>query len=78
MAAKASELLKDSPAADLERNVREYVIAQLAQQGLVTREAFDIQVALLEAAQAKLKELEARVTELEQALNSGGGTPSDD
>lgn len=64
-AAKVDAAIKASPAADMEKNARRHFVSQLAKQGLVTREEFEIQTALLEKTRAKLKALEARIAELE-------------
>jgi BMFP domain-containing protein YqiC len=65
LASKVGEAIANSPAADLERNARQHFIAQLAKQGLVTREEFDSQRALLERTRAKLAELETRLQALQ-------------
>ena len=65
LAAKLDSVIKNSPVGELEKNARQHFISQLAKQGLVTREEFDTQVALLERARAKLKELEAKIALLE-------------
>jgi ubiquinone biosynthesis accessory factor UbiK len=65
LAAKLDSVIKNSPVSELEKNARQHFISQLAKQGLVTREEFDTQVALLERARAKLKELEAKIAHLE-------------
>ena len=67
LAAKVDEVIKGSPASDLERNARQHFISLLAKQGLVTREEFEVQSMLLEKAQARLQELEARMASLEAA-----------
>ena len=67
LAGKVDAAIQASPAADLEKNVRRHFISQLAGQGLVTREEYEIQAALLEKTQAKLKMLETRIAELEAA-----------
>ena len=41
---KFSELMKNSPAADLERNMRAFMNQSAQQMGLVTREEFDVRV----------------------------------
>jgi ubiquinone biosynthesis accessory factor UbiK len=66
LAAHAEKLLKASPASELEKNARQHFISQLAKHGLVTREEYEIQTALLKRAEAKLKELEAKISALEQ------------
>ncbi len=65
LAAKVDAVLKASPASGLEANARQHFVAQLARQGLVTREEYEIQTALLEKSRHKLKVLEARIAELE-------------
>jgi BMFP domain-containing protein YqiC len=65
-AAKFDSALKNSPLSGLERNARQQFISQLAKQGLVTREEYEVQVALLERARAKLVELESKIALLEK------------
>ena len=57
--------LRDSPAQDIERNLRPLLAAWFDRLDLVLREDFEVQKKLLERAQSKLAELEARVAELE-------------
>ena len=57
--------LRESPAADIEKNLRALLLAWFDRLDLVVREDFDVQRRLLERAQARLAELEARVAELE-------------
>jgi BMFP domain-containing protein YqiC len=57
--------LRETPAADLEKNLRALLLAWFDRLDLVVREDFDVQRKLLERAQARLAELEARVAELE-------------
>ena len=63
--ARIDEALRDSPAQDLEKNLRALLASWFERLDLVLREDFEVQKKLLERAQAKLAELEARVTELE-------------
>jgi len=65
LAARVDAAVQASPASSLERNARQHFVSQLARQGLVTREEFEIQTALLEKTRAKLKALETRIAELE-------------
>jgi len=51
--------------ADFRNNLKPAIQAGLSKLDLVTREEFEVQRALLERAQARLKELEARVKSLE-------------
>ena len=62
---RVGEALRNSPAQDVERNLRALLAAWLDRLDVVLREDFEVQKKLLERAQAKLAELEARVTELE-------------
>ena len=66
-AARADEFMQNSPVADLDKNLRQHLISQLAKQGLVTREDYEIQVGLLTKTRAKLQELEAKIAALEKA-----------
>jgi len=62
---KIDEALRDSPAQDIEKNLRALLAAWFDRLDLVLREDFEVQKKLLERAQAKLAELEARIAELE-------------
>jgi ubiquinone biosynthesis accessory factor UbiK len=62
---RVGEALRNSPAQDLERNLRALLAAWLDRLDLVLREDFDVQKKLLERAQAKLADLERRIAELE-------------
>lgn len=57
--------LRNSPAADLERNVRALMGGWFERLNLVAREDFEVQRKLLERAQARLQDLEARIARLE-------------
>ncbi len=63
---KVIELLKNSPAKDVERNVKAMLSQSFAKLDLVTREEFDTQAQVLARTRARLEELEKRVAELEQ------------
>jgi BMFP domain-containing protein YqiC len=68
---RIDEALRNSPAQDLEKNLRALLAAWFDRLDLVLREDFDVQQRLLERAQAKLAELEARIAELEARRRSG-------
>ena len=61
------EVLAQSPAADLEKNLRALRSGFFARLDLVTREEFDVQRQVLLRTREKLAQLEARVAELERA-----------
>lgn len=65
---RMKEILANSPAADLERNLRVLLQSTFARLDLVTREEFDTQTQVLVRTRARLEELERRVAELEQKL----------
>lgn len=63
--ARMSATLAQSPASDIEKNLRAALAGLFAKLELVTREEFDVQTAVLLRAQERLAELEARLTRLE-------------
>ena len=67
LGSKLSELAANSPARDIEKNVRALLSSGFSRLDLVTREEFEVQGALLERAQEKVAELEKRVATLEAA-----------
>jgi len=67
--ARLSEVLANSPARDIEKNLRANMMALFSKMDLVTREEFDIQSKVLERTREKLATLEAQVAELEKKLN---------
>lgn len=62
---RIGEALRNSPAQDVERNLRTLLAAWFDRLDLVLREDFEVQKKLLERAQARLADLEARIAELE-------------
>ena len=62
---RIDEALRNSPAQDVEKNLRALLAAWFDRMDLVLREDFEVQKKLLERAQTKLAELEARIAELE-------------
>ena len=65
---KVSDLLKNSPAKDMERNVNAMMTQGFSKFDLVTREEFDTQAQVLTRTRLRLEELERRVAELETQL----------
>lgn len=68
---KINNLLKNTPAADLDKNVRALLSASFAKLDLVTREEFDVQREVLLRSREKISQLEARLAELERAQRAG-------
>jgi len=67
--AKVSEILHNSPAKDIEKNIRVLLSGAFTRLDLVTRDEFDVQQEVLQRTREKLILLEARVAELEARLN---------
>lgn len=55
---------------DLEKNFRATLQGAFTRLDLVTRQEFDVQMAVLARTRAKIDELEKKVAELEQALRA--------
>ena len=68
------DVFAQSPAADLEKNVRALISSFLARLDLVTREEFDIQRQVLLRTREKLAQLEAHVSELERKAAANPAT----
>ena len=65
LSGKISALLAQSPAKDLEKNLRALMTSFFGRLDLVTREEFNVQAALLARSREQLGALESRVAELE-------------
>jgi BMFP domain-containing protein YqiC len=63
---RVSELVRQTPAADMQKNLKALLTQQFARLELVTREEFDTQAKVLARARSKLDELEHRIAELER------------
>ncbi len=72
--ARVGEAIRNSPAQDVERNVKALLSSGLARLDLVSRADFDVQTQVLARTRAKIDALEARVAELE--ARQSGGTPA--
>ena len=66
---KINQAIENSPAKDIEKNVKSMMTQGFARLDLVTREEFDIQAQVLAKTRAKLDALELRLIELETRLN---------
>jgi len=62
---KISALLAQSPAKDVEKNLRALLASFFSRLDLVTREEFDVQASLLARSREQINALETRVAELE-------------
>lgn len=67
------DVLAQSPAADLEKNLRALTTSFFARLDLVTREEFDVQRQVLLRTREKLAQLEAQVAELERKVGATVG-----
>ena len=68
---KLSDILKQSPAKDIEANLKVGLTSMLTKLDMVSREEFDVQSAVLARTREKLALLETRLSELEKKQ----GTP---
>jgi BMFP domain-containing protein YqiC len=66
--AKINQAIENSPAKDIEKNMKAMLNQGFSKLDLVTREEFDIQAQVLAKTRAKLEALEIRVAELETLL----------
>ena len=62
---KIGQVFENSPAKDLEKNVKAMLSQGFSRLDLVTREEFDVQTQVLAKTRAKVDTLEARLAELE-------------
>jgi BMFP domain-containing protein YqiC len=65
MQTKVGDAIRQSPAKDVEKNVRSLMTQGFQKLDLVTREEFDLQTQVLAKTRAKLEALEAKVSALE-------------
>lgn len=73
---KLGEVLAESPAKDVEKNLRAVLQGVFAKLDLVTREEFDVQQAVLLKTREKLEALEAKVAALEARQRGDAGEDS--
>ena len=69
LSGRISALLAQSPAKDVEKNLRALLASFFAKLDLVTREEFDVQARLLARSREQIDALAARVTELEARIS---------
>ncbi|GGY80076.1 accessory factor UbiK family protein [Pseudoduganella plicata] len=65
---KINHVIQNSPAKDIEKNVKSMMTQGFARLDLVTREEFDIQAQVLAKTRARLELLETRLAELEAKM----------
>jgi len=65
---KVNEILANSPAKDIERNMRAMLSGVFSRLDLVTREEFDVQQEVIKRTRIKLVELEEKVHKMESHL----------
>jgi ubiquinone biosynthesis accessory factor UbiK len=73
-------LFAETPAADLQKNLKALLTQQFARLDLVTRQEFDTQLHVLTRTREKLEALERRLAELEKPSGQrepGGGSTAD-
>jgi BMFP domain-containing protein YqiC len=67
---RINEVLQQSPAKDLEKNMKAMLNQGFSRLDLLTREEFEVQAEVLARTRARLEALEARVAELESRHTS--------
>jgi ubiquinone biosynthesis accessory factor UbiK len=63
-------MLQQTPAADLQKNLKALLNQQFAKMDLVTRDEFDTQMQVLARTREKLEALERRLAQMENAASS--------
>jgi hypothetical protein len=66
---RITELIRSSPAADVERNVKAMLSQTFQRMDLVTREEFDTQVDLTVRLRQRIEALEAQIADLSARSN---------
>ncbi|MBJ7379603.1 MAG: accessory factor UbiK family protein [Polynucleobacter sp.] len=67
---KIGDAIRQSPAKDLEKNIRSMMTQGFQKMDLVTREEFDVQAKVLSKTREKLEALEQKVALLEKQNHS--------
>lgn len=67
ISSRISETIANSPAKDVEKNIKAMLGSAFGKMDLVTRQEFDIQQQVLVKTRTKLADLEARLARLEAA-----------
>ena len=66
---KINDMIKNSPLADVEKNVNALIKGAFTKMELVSREEFDVQTEVLRNTREKLEMLEKKLAELEAKAN---------
>jgi ubiquinone biosynthesis accessory factor UbiK len=72
LASRISKAFENSPAKDIEKNVKAMLSSGLARLDVVPRAEFDVQAQVLLRTREKVEALERRLAELEARMPSGG------
>lgn len=70
LASRIGKAIENSPAKDIEKNVRAMLSSGLARLDVVPRAEFEVQAQVLLKTREKLEALEARLAEIEKRLPS--------
>lgn len=71
LAARIGKAIENSPAKDIEQNVRAMLSSGLARLDVVPRAEFEVQAQVLLKTREKLEALEARLAEIEKRIPGG-------
>ena len=72
LAARIGQAIENSPAKDIEKNVKAMLASGFSRLDLVPRAEFDVQAQVLLKTREKVEALEARLAELEARLPPSG------
>ena len=70
---RVTALMENTPAGDLQKNLKALLAQQFAKLDLVTRDEFDVQAQVLARTREKLELLEQRLAAYEAAGSKGAG-----
>jgi hypothetical protein len=73
LAARVGQVIQNSPAKDIEKNVKALLASGLSRLDVVPRAEFDVQSQVLLKTREKLEALEKRLAELEARVPPGAG-----
>jgi len=73
---KINQAIENSPAKDIEKNVKSMMTQGFSKLDLVTREEFDIQAQILAKTRSRLEAVEARLAELEARVTTPAANPA--